>query len=161
MFGLFAPPPVEHPALGTLHWKRGHWRGTLSLPGAPATALILQGGKRGPDDATLAEAMTVAQAFAGWQAQLGTALFEHSEPYAEAGDDADGAGNGDGAATPPPGDAGEALRQARLLAVVIAPLDGQPSTELCLSVPWDEDHTLGARFRAGQWVELCGSTLVP
>lgn len=40
-------------------------------------------------------------------------------------------------------------------------LDGELATELCYNVPWDEEHTLGARFRGTQWIELCGSTRVP
>jgi hypothetical protein len=28
-------------------------------------------------------------------------------------------------------------------------------------VAWDEEHALGARFRSGQLLELCGSVLAP
>ena len=55
----------------------------------------------------------------------------------------------------------EALQRAEPEAVVVVALDGQIATEVCYRVPWDEEHTLGARFRGPRWIELCGSTLVP
>lgn len=51
--------------------------------------------------------------------------------------------------------------EAKLEVVLVVELDGELATELCYKVPWDEEHTLGARFRGTQWIELCGSTLVP
>lgn len=33
--------------------------------------------------------------------------------------------------------------------------------EFGLTAAWDEEHQLGARFREGRFVELCGSVLPP
>ena len=55
----------------------------------------------------------------------------------------------------------EAFQNARLEAVLIVTLDGETATELCYGVAWDQEHTLGPRFRGRSWIELCGSTLIP
>ncbi len=43
----------------------------------------------------------------------------------------------------------------------MAPLDGLLTLELGLRTDWDEEHTLGARLRAGRLAELNGSVLRP
>ncbi len=45
--------------------------------------------------------------------------------------------------------------------VSVTPLAGQPVVEIGYEVAWDEGHTLGARFRDGQALELSGSVLAP
>ncbi len=45
--------------------------------------------------------------------------------------------------------------------VGVTPLAGQPVVEIGYEVAWDEGHTLGARFRDGQALELSGSVLAP
>ena len=40
-------------------------------------------------------------------------------------------------------------------------LDRRPTVELGFRVDWDDEHTLGARIRDGELVELCGSVLAP
>jgi hypothetical protein len=45
--------------------------------------------------------------------------------------------------------------------ILIGPLDRQLTVEIGYRVAWDEEHTLGARFRDGQLVELSGSVLRP
>jgi hypothetical protein len=45
--------------------------------------------------------------------------------------------------------------------VQVTPLSGVLTVEIGYRVGWDEEHTLGARFRSGQLLELCGSVLVP
>jgi len=45
--------------------------------------------------------------------------------------------------------------------VHVTPLSGQLTVEIGYRVAWDEEHTLGARLRDGQLVELCGSVLAP
>jgi hypothetical protein len=45
--------------------------------------------------------------------------------------------------------------------VQVTPRDRQLTVETGYRVAWDEEHTLGARFRDGQLVELCGSVLAP
>ena len=45
--------------------------------------------------------------------------------------------------------------------VAAVPLDGRLVVELGLTIPWDEEHTLGARLHEGRRIELCGSVLRP
>ena len=45
--------------------------------------------------------------------------------------------------------------------VSVEPLAGDLTLELGLRTAWDEEHTLGARFREGRLVELNGSVLGP
>lgn len=53
------------------------------------------------------------------------------------------------------------LRQLAFEFVAISPLDGSLTTELGYTTAWDEEHTLGARFAGGTFIELCGSVLPP
>lgn len=155
MFGFFAPPPQQHPPLGELHWKRGHWRGRLPLPGHDPVELVIAGTRKGPDTGALAEAATVPARLLEWRTRIAQALYEHAEPYAaaDAGIDED--------AHTAVHDPDAAWAHAALHAVVVAPIGGVQTVELCYSVPWDGEHLLGARFRGGRWLELNGSTLVP
>jgi hypothetical protein len=43
----------------------------------------------------------------------------------------------------------------------VVTLDHELTVEIGYRVPWDEEHTLGARLRQGRLVELCGSVLEP
>jgi hypothetical protein len=101
----------------------------------------------------------VAQAFASWRPAIEHALFEHYEPYAEAVS----AGE-----LPSPGDAlpriaapSDIWPHVSLVFVSVTPLSGLLTTELGYTTSWDEEHTLGARFQSGKFVELCGSVLRP
>lgn len=159
MFGLFKTEDTQHPALGTLRWHRGAWRGEVSFPADRKTPLIIGGTRRGPDPQAVQHAVRMLADYASIQDQLKHALYEHYEPYAEA------VREGhlrlrEGEFTEVTGPE-HALRLAEPEAVAIVNLDGKLATEICYRVPWDEEHILGARFRGQQWVELCGSTLVP
>lgn len=48
-----------------------------------------------------------------------------------------------------------------LVFVQVTPISGVLAVEIGYQVTWDEEHTLGARFRGGQLLELCGSVLAP
>jgi hypothetical protein len=102
-------------------------------------------------------AIAVPEAYRHVRGQLEVALFDHYEPYAAAARDGHWVSDKFAAVSSP----ADALLQARLEAVVVVELDGALAAELCYTVPWDEEHILGARFRGTQWVELCGSTLLP
>lgn len=159
MFGLFSTTDTQHPQLGTLKLQKGHWRGTMALPGKGAVPLILAGSRKGPDTAAVGEALLLPARFAQWQPMIATALYEHFDPYAESY-----AAQGEDASTgavAPIRNAQDAWAQATLAAIVIAPLSGAMATELCFTTRWDEEHTLGARFQGERWLELCGSALIP
>ncbi|WP_393940490.1 DUF6985 domain-containing protein [Piscinibacter sakaiensis] len=157
MFGLFKTEDFQHPTLGVFRWVRACWRGEMALPNGTVVPLIVGGTRKGPDHAALRYAENVGSDLRSVESQLMQELFEHYEPYAEA------ARNGEIEASglPQLRNGSEALRIAEVEAIVVVELDGALATEVCYRVPWDEEHTLGARFRGTNWVELCGSTLVP
>jgi hypothetical protein len=159
MFGFLKTPDLQHPQLGTLRWSRGCWRGEVALPGHPHVPLVLFGSRKGPSTEALSHASALLDNLAAVKKQLQHALFEHYEPYAEAVREGQMEPMED--EFPVISSPEHALEQAEPEAVLIIDLDGQLATELCYRVPWDEEHTLGARFRGERWVELCGSTLVP
>ncbi|WP_349743067.1 DUF6985 domain-containing protein [Roseateles cavernae] len=159
MFGLFKTSDLDHPQLGVLGWRRGCWRGEISLSPYGRVPLVLGGTRKGPDAQALSQALTLAENFAAVRHSLQQALFEHYEPYAEAVRAGELRPDDDGLAEL--SDPAEALRKASLVAVVVVPLDDEMATELCYEVPWDREHLLGACFRGRQWIELCGSTLLP
>ena len=159
MFSFLKAEDVEHPALGKLRWSRGFWRGRVSLPGKQECELVLIGTRKGPSPHALQHATNITSDLAHVEAQLKQALYGHYEPYAEAA--REGELELQDGELPEVAGPTEALELAEPEAVAIIELDGELATEVCYRVPWDEEHTLGARFRGHMWVELCGSTLVP
>ncbi len=121
--------------------------------------LALSGSRREPDPAALAAARELIAKFASWQSILERKLFAHYEPYA-GGLAAGGFEAGDRLFAPL-GTPAEVWPHVTLQQVSVTPLDGVLTTELDYTVDWDEEHTLGARFRAGTFVELNGSVLLP
>jgi hypothetical protein len=98
-------------------------------------------------------------AISWWRPAIEQALFEHYEPYAEAVT----AGE-----LPSPNEAlpriaapSEVWSHVSLVFVSITPLSGFLTTELGYTTAWDDEHTLGARFQSGKFIELCGSVLSP
>ncbi|QQS13341.1 MAG: hypothetical protein IPK81_03580 [Rhodospirillales bacterium] len=157
MFGLFKSPPFVDPALGTLARSGGLWRCRIRLDGADAAIpLAVAGPRAAPDPAALALARAVAASYPAWRGPLAAALFDHYQPYAEAG--ADEAG---GAPAPVIAGPSAVWPHVSPVFVAVAPLDGALATEIGLNVAWDEEHTLAARFRDGQLVELNGSVVAP
>jgi hypothetical protein len=156
MFGWFTSEPFVDPDLGELRRARGMWRGSLAI-GQATIPLALAGSRAAPDPEALTAARSIASTFESWRPSLERALFEHYAPYAEAATA--------GEADPPVG----SLPRIAVPAAVwphtthefirIAPLEGRLTIEIGYRVAWDEEHTLGARFRDGRFVELCGSVL--
>jgi hypothetical protein len=157
MFGLFKSEDFQHPTLGIFKWVRGCWRGEVHLASGRVVPLVVIGTRKGPNPEAVEHAVNLRRDLQSVESQLMRALFEHHEPYAEAVQDGELAAG----KVPKVNDGVEALALAEVDAVVVIELDGALATEVCYRVPWDEEHTLGARFRGPQWVELCGSTLVP
>lgn len=159
MFGLFKTEDFQHPTLGTFKRVRGCWRGEVPLPAGMVVPLVVGGTRKGPDHEALKHAVSLGRDLQSVEPQLKQALFEHYEPYAEAV--REGGLKAEVDALPRVNNSAEALGLAEVEAVLVVELDGALATEVCYRVPWDEEHTLGARFRGPHWVELCGSTLVP
>jgi hypothetical protein len=158
MLSFFKSPSFRDVTLGEFARSRGHWRGTVQL-GDTVVPLVLAGGRSEPDPQALQLARTIAPGFPGWRPAIADALFEHYQPYAEAL----AAGE-----LPPPstsfpriGAPGEVWPHVVLAFASVTPLDRILTIEFGLSTEWDEEHTLGARFRQGRLLELCGSILPP
>ena len=101
--------------------------------------LAVPGGRSRPDADAVATARTISTSYGGWRPALARMLADHHPETVSV----------DSVAVPPP-----------VYAAVIT-LDGEPAVELGYRVDWDEEHTLGARFRGADAVELCGSVLEP
>jgi hypothetical protein len=157
MFGLFKSPPYLDPQLGELTRSRGQWRGTLALEGGARVPLALAGSRSEPDAQAVAAARDVPKRLAEWRASIEAALFEHYEPYAEA--NAADEPESPGQAMPGIPAANQVWPHVSLVFVSVTPLDGVLTVELGYAAAWDEEHTLGARFQANRFVELCGSVL--
>ena len=158
MFGLFKSAPFSDPLLGELVRSRGFWRGMLQLDSG-STKLALAGTRTAPDPAAVAAAHELKAQLSAWRSAIETALFEHYEPYAEAvaaGEFPEATESFPGI-TAPTG----VWPHASLEFISISPLDGSLTTELGYITAWDEEHTLGARFAGGAFIELCGSVLPP
>lgn len=158
MFGLFKSPPLSDPQLGELARSRGYWRGVIALA-SKTVPLAIAGTRTGPDASALVTAREVAVHYASWRPSIEAALFEHYGPYAEA------LAAGD---LPPPSEplpniveASQVWPYVSLAFVCVSPLAGVLTLELGYTALWDEEHTLGARFQNGKFLELCGSILAP
>ena len=159
MFGLFKSPPFHDPKLGELVRSRGLWRGSLTVEAGVSAPLALSGTRTEPHAQALAAAHEVAQAFASWRPAIEQALFEHYEPYAEAvtaGELLSPSETLLHIAAP-----GDVWSHVSLVFVSVTPLSGLLTTELGYTTAWDEEHTLGARFQSGKFIELNGSVLTP
>mgnify|MGYP001298851061 FL=1 len=159
MFGLFKSTPFRDPQLGELVRSRGLWRGALKLASGESVPLALAGDRAQPDAQALALARDVSSQLAVWRPIIESALFEHYAPYAEAF--TTGQIESPDEVVPKILAASEVWLHSTLIYVAVTPIDGKLATELGYTTSWDEEHTLGARFQAGEFVELCGSVLPP
>jgi len=159
MFGLFKSAPFADPQLGGLKRSRGMWRGTIRLDAGASVPLVLSGGRAAPDAEALRIARAVPPEYASWRATIARELFDHYTPYAQAA----AAGEIDAHASAPPliDEPSAVWPHTSLQFVQVAPLSGVLVVEIGYRVEWDEEHTLGARFRDGKLLELCGSVLAP
>jgi hypothetical protein len=121
---------VDHPELGRLTRRKGKWRGQYGL--------VLDGGRRGPDEKALVAAL--AFSVEAVQPQVEGPLREHRS---------------NGTDVPPETEVWGDVR----MAYVWAKADG--TVEWGLRVTWDDEHTLGARFDGQRLIELNGSVLAP
>ena len=159
MFGLFESPLFRDPDLGEFKRSRGHWRGRLAVAREERVPLVLYGSRKEPDPQAVAMARDLSSAIKTWRPCIESALFEHYEPYAEA--DAAGESSSSAAPVPTMKMAGEVWPHVSFEFVSITPLAGVVTVELGFTVAWDEEHTVGVRFREGEFLELNGSILPP
>jgi hypothetical protein len=147
MLSFFKSPSFRDPTLGEFARSGGHWRGKIELFGA-VVPLVLAGNRAEPDAQALQLGRAVVSNFEAWRSVIARALFEHYEPYAEV--------LAMGIATP-----AEVWAHVTFEFVSVTPLSHALTVEFGLTTAWDEEHTLGARFQDGRFLELCGSVLRP
>jgi hypothetical protein len=150
MFGLFKSPSFRDAILGELQHKRGCWQGTISLAGQ-TVPLLIAGGKDQPEAEALALAQALPSQYAGFKPVIAQALYEHYEPYGE--DEENG--------VPKLSAASQVWPHVQLVHVLVDTVDRAMAVELGYRAAWDEEHTLGARFRDGVLLELNGSVVLP
>lgn len=155
LVGLFKSPTVDDAVLGQLERSHGQWRCKVAPDGKQKVPLALFGSNREPDPSALEAARQIAPSFNAFRPFIQQALFDHYTPYGEAA----AAGEFVEGDMTPPTIAGpeQVWKHVSLQSVTIMKLGGSVTTEFVYAAAWDEDHMLGARFQAGQFVELCGS----
>jgi hypothetical protein len=158
MFGLFKSAAFSDAILGELQHKGGVWRGTVTL-GEAQVPLAILGSRSSPDNQALEIARAVPASYPKWQAPIAEALFDHYSPYAEAV----ASGELEQPEEDMPRLAGpeEVWSWVTAEFIAVLPLDGELCVEIGYAASWDEEHTLGARLRDGQLIELNGSVLAP
>lgn len=132
--------PHVDPILGELTRHRGSWRGTISLGPFTNVALVLPGSRSTPDPEALDLARVAGEQFEAARGAILRELDDHRLVYEAASPAPD---------TLPP------------VFVTVTTLERQEVLEFGYRVPWDEEHTLGARVRDGELIELCGSVVSP
>jgi hypothetical protein len=157
MFGFFKSGRVVDPQFGELVRSRGRWRGTMDLGPAAGIPLVLAGPRTAPDPEALAAARDLSVRFQAWRPEIELALFGHYEPYAQAL--AEGELPEPDMPIPALGVPSDIWPHVSLVFVSVEPLEGVLCVELGYTTAWDNEHTLGVRFQAGKFLELCGSTL--
>jgi hypothetical protein len=145
--GLFGNDVHNDPVLGGFARRRGSWYGEITMAGFGRVPLVVPGDRHRPDTASLALVPGAAAQIATLRETIAHALYEHWAPYAEAGVDE----------APALTAAADVWRYARIVALHVDASQVEFPLELRLTVPWDDEHTLGARVCDGELVELCGS----
>lgn len=153
MFSFFKSKTVSGTPFGELKRSGGAWRGRVSLAEFGEVPLVISGSSDKPSEKAIAAAQAFIAASAQWLNTLEEALFEHFEPYSEEEESA--------ALAPAIARASDVWPHVQPVFLAVAETGTSSSVELGLKVNWDLEHTLGARFSSGRFVELCGSVLSP
>lgn len=166
MLNFFRSRPFQDEVLGELTLSRGRWRGKCRLDGKDVT-LVLSGDRKSPHDTSLEAARSLTERFPSMRGAIANALWEHAEPYldelrGESGQELREAAEGEGVVREfKMQSAQDVWNYAELIYIAIAASSGEIATEFGYTVPWDDEHTLGARFLGQNFEELCGSVLPP
>jgi hypothetical protein len=159
LHNLRRPVPISDAQLGKLRFSFGFetcvWRGSIALSPGTKVPVAIVGNAEGPAPEALSMAKELAARLPSWQGDIEKALFEHYEPYAEALASGELKHRGDPLPTiTRPSDV---WPQISWVDASIIPVGGELATELDVTVPWDEEHTLGLLFSRGKFCALCGS----
>jgi hypothetical protein len=158
MFDLFRSAPFQDSQFGSMIRSAGYWKSTIVLGEYGSTDLLVGGGRKAPDPASLALAHDLPTRFTAITPEIQGSLFEHYEPYQEA------ASAGE---LPTPKPFARIEREEDVWAhvspvqVLVEPIPGSPADgpaiEIAYNVAWDIEHTVGARIQDWHLFELCGS----
>jgi len=156
VFGLFKADPFDNPALGRLERRKGHWRGSLSLPEVSKVDLAIIGDRSAPDPECLAAVRDFGPRYSGLRPVIATELLEHRQNGLDAEEhetDLLGASS-----------IWEKVRTLGVLADRWAGIRNHGSRKVPVvvveyQVKWDEEHTLGAVIEGDTLIELNGSVL--
>jgi hypothetical protein len=153
LFGLFKSEPFRDGQLGELRRSGGYWKGSLAVAPCETFRLVLAGSREAPDPIALGLAKELPDRFKSLMSKIQAGLFEHYAPYKEAVD----AGEETGSPCPSIASPGAVWPHVTPAHVLVEPLEGIPTVEIAFRVAWDKEHTVGARFRDWQFIELNGS----
>ena len=156
IFDFLKSSQYADPTLGSLGRKGGYWRGQIRLGPDGEAPLLLAGGRGAPDQANVELARALVSKYIALRPAIERSLFEHYEPYAEAG----ASGSADvQEGIPRLSGSGQVWNHVSLVRVLIEPLGGTETVEIAYRTEWDTEHTLGARFQNWVLVESNGSVI--
>ena len=156
--GVGLPSLAEPGARVATTGVREDGRPTLQWSGPASAHLMLSGTRTEPHAQALAAAREVKQAFASWRPAIEQALFDTTSLTPKRSPRVSFCRP---AAFPRIAAPGDVWSHVSLVFVSVTPLSGLLTTELGYTTDWDDEHTLGARFQSGRFIELCGSVLRP
>lgn len=145
--GFFGNDIHNDPTLGGFERQGGAWHGVIAMDGIGRVVLTVPGDRKRPHAASLAMVIAAATEVVTLRDTIAQALFEHWEPYYEAEVDE----------APRLESPADVWRHVRVVRLLVDSANAEFPVELQLTVPWDAEHTLGARVAHGELVELCGS----
>ncbi len=135
---MFGARSLDHGQLGPMLRRGRRWHGRLPIDTALSVPLVLPGSRSGPDPAAVAVVVSESDAIAALHALAVLAIADENPEEPSAND---------------------VRPDAEILPVhaTVIDFDGQLTLELGYQAPWDDEHTIGVRFRNGALVDLCGS----
>jgi len=154
LLDLFSRPDVVHPEFGRLHWRHRVWIGSVG-----DIEFRLHGGKSGPTSHDVEQLTEALKNLPTLKKVTSQEVFEHYTAYR----DADDTGLVLGTDEPLPiiSEPGAVWEHTFEHVLRIGPYRDPGEVELCFTVAWDIEHTLGALFKGEKLVELCASILLP
>jgi len=153
VFGLFKSQPFRDDVLGELRRAGGYWKGSVLVAPCGTFRLALAGSREAPAPTAVALARELPDRFPLLMPAIQAGLFEHYAPYKEAVD----AGDETGSPCPNIASPDAVWPFVTPAHVLVEPFEGSPMIEVAFHVAWDVEHTVAARFRNWQFIELNGS----
>jgi hypothetical protein len=156
LLGFLRPPTYRDPVLGDLTRRGRHWRRAIDLGSERGVPLLLAGPRVAPGTASLGLARELGRRYSGLRPSIERALFEHYEPYAEAGE---AEAREPGGEVPRLGRPEQVWAHVSLVRVRIEASGGVDTVEIAYGTERDTEHTVGARFQGWTLTELTGSVI--